>query len=462
MKFALVDNQKVAAQKGLKGICPICQKPVIPKCGPYKIDHWAHKSNANCDKWWENETDWHRKWKNLFPEEWQEVVAFDEITGEKHIADIKTNTGMVIEFQHSNISDDERVSRESFYKKMIWIVDGTRRKYDFSRFMKAFDKEFIIPVDKSNNIKIWLLFCSGDYLPKEWVKSSVPVVFDYGNDELWCLFPKKESGHHQLILETPRDELVNVLRKGQFFTIAEQSIDCNHLQIDKTETKDDDITWTIDHTCANEQETELKQFRENKSKLRHFSYCHNVCQERDHNLNCVYEKNTITYQGKKFVVCNKKRKQYIKNTIVSSKGQVIKPLSVDNSQIVNKKVQIHEEPKSKNLPFEKFWTIKDYYLEVLNSCVYKTPKDNLAKVLKCELIGNTILLLYEDPEEERAYCPFHIIRITTNYGELEQNEVVVYKSEREALKSFQDRLMAMKKATCFLKETKDNNDELPF
>ena len=127
MKFALVDNQKIEASKGLKGICPICHQPVIAKCGEIKMDHWAHKSLAQCDKWWEHETEWHRSWKNKFPLDWQEVIAIDEMTGEKHIADIKTDKGMVIEFQHSNISAEERISREKFYKNMIWVIDGTRR-----------------------------------------------------------------------------------------------------------------------------------------------------------------------------------------------------------------------------------------------------------------------------------------------------------------------------------------------
>ena len=91
MKYALVDNQKKEAEKGLKGLCPICQQPVIAKCGKFKINHWAHKSLEHCDNWWENETEWHRQWKNTFPVEWQEIVAIDEKTGEKHIADIKTN-----------------------------------------------------------------------------------------------------------------------------------------------------------------------------------------------------------------------------------------------------------------------------------------------------------------------------------------------------------------------------------
>ncbi len=97
MKFALVNGNKVEATKGAKGQCPLCDSDLIAKCGELKINHWAHKGKRNCDPWWENETDWHRSWKGKFPIEWQEVVQFDE-SGEKHIADVKTDQGWVLEF----------------------------------------------------------------------------------------------------------------------------------------------------------------------------------------------------------------------------------------------------------------------------------------------------------------------------------------------------------------------------
>ena len=54
---------------------------------------------------------------------------YDVKTGEKHIADVKTRTGIIIEFQHSPMNIKEQYSREQFYKNMIWIVDA-RQYYD--------------------------------------------------------------------------------------------------------------------------------------------------------------------------------------------------------------------------------------------------------------------------------------------------------------------------------------------
>lgn len=228
MKFALVDSQKKEAEKGLKGLCPICQQPVIAKCGKFKINHWAHKSLEHCDKWWENETEWHRQWKNTFPVEWQEIVAIDEKTGEKHIADIKTNDNMVVEFQHSNISEEERVSRENFYKFMIWIVDGTRRKRDFPRFYEAFEYGDIWRVSQESHL--YVLEFGHCYLPKEWQSSCVPVLLDFKglldkNEEeydkdplrepLWCLLPLRRKNIN-VLFEFDRSKLIEIIQGGGF------------------------------------------------------------------------------------------------------------------------------------------------------------------------------------------------------------------------------------------------------
>ena len=138
MRFALLNDERIEATKEAKGVCPCCGNDLVAKCGEVYIHHWAHKKKCN-DHWWENETEWHRNWKNQFPNEWQEIIQYDE-SGEKHIADVKTSEGWVIEFQHSYLNPEERRSRNNFYKKLIWVVDGTRRKTDAKQFQKIFDE----------------------------------------------------------------------------------------------------------------------------------------------------------------------------------------------------------------------------------------------------------------------------------------------------------------------------------
>ena len=105
---------------------------MISKCGKVKLWHWAHKTTDMCDPWWENESLWHRAWKDHFPKDQQEVSHVNPVTGDKHIADVKNAFGLVIEFQRSTMSEVERVSREVFYQDMVWVVDGSRGAHDSS------------------------------------------------------------------------------------------------------------------------------------------------------------------------------------------------------------------------------------------------------------------------------------------------------------------------------------------
>ncbi|EKS35375.1 competence protein CoiA [Afipia clevelandensis] len=175
MKFADIQGKRSEAQPGLSGECPSCGAAVIAKCGDLRVWHWAHRGVRVCDPWWESETEWHRAWKNEFPPDWQEFIQFAP-DGEKHVADIRTPGGMVIEFQHSFLKPEERASREAFYGKMVWVVDGRRRKRDVAQLLKTIGPcvfarpPYILHV--TNHEECALL--------RDWNASPVPVYFDLG------------------------------------------------------------------------------------------------------------------------------------------------------------------------------------------------------------------------------------------------------------------------------------------
>jgi hypothetical protein len=137
MQYAVVDGERREAFFSGKALCSMCGSAMLAKCGPCVIHHWAHFGRRNCDPWWENETPWHREWKSRFPQDYREIchVASD---GEVHRADIKTPNGIVIEVQHSSMPDAERLSREAFYRNLVWIIDG-------STFRKNFDIYHLLP-----------------------------------------------------------------------------------------------------------------------------------------------------------------------------------------------------------------------------------------------------------------------------------------------------------------------------
>jgi competence protein CoiA len=217
MKFANVAGERVAAFPEAGGTCCFCNARMIAKCGDKLAWHWAHMPRPKCDPWWENETDWHRAWKNHFPQEWQEVVQVDAETGERHIADVKTRCGVVIEFQNSPMTKRELDSREQFYKSVLWVVNASNFGFvvgermpdpssDFGR-----DCEFFNPTafrkksDNSTEIHLRGVFSTvetEDAINKNyvghhayewnrarevWLAAHRPVYFDVGGDDLWLL-----------------------------------------------------------------------------------------------------------------------------------------------------------------------------------------------------------------------------------------------------------------------------------
>lgn len=204
MKFALVDGVRRLPEPKLFGNCPIFGHPMVAKCGQIRVHHWAHQGNPSCDPWWENESEWHRAWKGYFPEEWQEVIHEAE-EGEKHIADVKTAREWVIEFQRSPINPEERRSREAFYKKLIWVVDGTRRKKDRDQFSKAINSG--APVRAYPNMR--RIIADECALLREWSSSASRVFLDFGEGAIIWWLLAKGAGKPIYAMPFPRIQFIN-------------------------------------------------------------------------------------------------------------------------------------------------------------------------------------------------------------------------------------------------------------
>ncbi|MBK9450130.1 MAG: hypothetical protein IPN95_12130 [Bacteroidetes bacterium] len=185
MRFAIVNGIRREAEPKLKGICPspICRSEMVAKCGRMKIWHWAHKGNPPCDPWSESETEWHRMWKDHFPRDWQEQIHKDPETGEIHIADVKTEYDLVLEFQNSPIDALERKSREIFYKKMIWVVNGSRGFSDSS----IFELGLTLPPICEAPLTYMVRWFGRGKLLHNWSEATCPVYIDFGNGILWKL-----------------------------------------------------------------------------------------------------------------------------------------------------------------------------------------------------------------------------------------------------------------------------------
>jgi hypothetical protein len=100
-------------------------------------------------------------------------------SGEVHIADIKTPSGEVIEFQYSALHPDELASREAFYRpQMAWIVSGTRLKRDAEAFRRAV---FSAEPDFFAELRAWWMpTAKAPAIVQRWTGSRCKVFLDFG------------------------------------------------------------------------------------------------------------------------------------------------------------------------------------------------------------------------------------------------------------------------------------------
>lgn len=195
MRYALVNGEMREAERGLLGECRGCGKPMLARCGTVRIKHWAHKGKIVCDPWLRDKTEWHIKWQDHFPKSWQEF-RFVADSGELHIADVKTIKNWVIEFQNSPLAPDERQSRNDFYKKLVWVVNGTRRKNDKAKFFDSLREVANVTNPQSLVRRVFKVIMDDCALYRDWAGTPAPVFFDFGNEDtmLWCLLPKNSAG----------------------------------------------------------------------------------------------------------------------------------------------------------------------------------------------------------------------------------------------------------------------------
>lgn len=203
MKYSLVNGFRAEPFKGGTGTCLCCGSDTIAKCGNFKVHHWAHKSKEYCDPWWENEDEWHRKWKNYFPVESQEIIFKNVITNEKHIADIYINQ-TVIEIQSYPIKEDEARLREAFYNNMIWIIDGCKNEFDEINFGLSIGS----PHTEDPYLRQFKWYGRSKIFAK-WSKSTKPVYIDFGSDIVWQLLQFDIKSKKGLVKAIPKETFIN-------------------------------------------------------------------------------------------------------------------------------------------------------------------------------------------------------------------------------------------------------------
>jgi len=132
----------------------------------------------------------------------------------------------VLEFQHSYLKPEERRARNAFYPKLVWVVDGTRRKTDIPQFQKVLEESTVVinePLIRR------VLFPEECRLLKEWHDSNALVFFDFQETKetnqsmLWFLFPKIAT-NEAYISPFSRQKFIEMHNENKFDEIVKNII----------------------------------------------------------------------------------------------------------------------------------------------------------------------------------------------------------------------------------------------
>lgn len=272
--------------------------------------------------------------------------------------------------------------------------------------------------------------------------------------------------------------------------------DCNELTIvtDSVSLEDNiyssslEMTWSYHFVTEKEREKRIKEYRNNpKYEVRPSTVC-NECKYMLYHGECIYKKEIVTLKGISYVVCNKEKRlkdeseyQPHHRNIDDTFASVKSPHDINNiyrndnfgrtphvrQQIIKQNIgksqmQSHVTSTSEILPFEKFWTIEEYYSFLTSSNSYETEKGYFAEITKCYKVGDIILLLYKDPAEVRTFTPYHIAVIYTDNGNLIRNNVADFNNINLAMNSYFGRLSSLRNNMCSQPAKDIDDEDLPF
>lgn len=235
-RYAIVDGIKIDirdARRNQHGVCPMCGNELIARKGEVRAPHWWHVK-GKCDDWYQPKGPWHIYWQSKFPVEMQEVPVTRLINGAeiKHIADIRTGEGLVIEVQYSPINQALVEERELFYGKMLWLISMTRGAR-FSRFAEVSSEwsRFY----KCGSHDVWGLDGQHQWsIPCAWEKSDKFLWLDChgsmehpeSDEDLVCVVPSAPEDLFRLYTYVPREKFLRMCYDDTFKSFEDELLVC--------------------------------------------------------------------------------------------------------------------------------------------------------------------------------------------------------------------------------------------
>lgn len=150
---------------------------LVAKRGTVITHHFAHKSKVEC-VCSDNKGNWHIWWQNRYKPQYQEVRI--PTPTKYHIADVCVG-GVVVEMQHSPMTEEVIRTREKFYTGMgyhlIWVFDCSLWEYMVIRKYQSDGKD-MMSIRHTRGSKFPIL---GAY------SNGITKVLDFGKKELFIV-----------------------------------------------------------------------------------------------------------------------------------------------------------------------------------------------------------------------------------------------------------------------------------
>jgi hypothetical protein len=108
------------------------------------------------------------------------------------------------------LKPEERLSRNQFYKNIVWVVDGLRRQNDWTKLIDVINKG--VEFDTGLFNYIYTEYPEDSRILTDWINTGVPVLFDFGEDALFLQLPTNTNNFAYLVPFVKLDFIERLLR----------------------------------------------------------------------------------------------------------------------------------------------------------------------------------------------------------------------------------------------------------
>ena len=221
------------------------------------------------------------------------------------------------------------------------------------------------------------------------------------------------------------------------------------------------ITPSINYnniTVRNLEKSIEEYLKDKNYSVRPINECLSLCNYRPFWGNCIYKLGVDKYNNELYVVCNKMKRlkdemEYLdishNDASIDEAPPTYQPLSaiISNKHNLLQKREVKHTPsisvpKTDDLPFDRYWTIDDYFNQLKLTRSYEKEPGHSTEIVVCDRTDKEIILVYK---EVISLYSHHIDIITVNNGDLTKKTVADFINENMALSSYRYRLKSMKR-----------------